>query len=109
MRTPVWIAAGADRLYAFSAADAGKVKRIRATSRVRLAACDLRGAVRSGWREGRARVVPEQERIAAARRAFRAKYGFVMWLTDAMATLAGRIQRRAYLEILLADRTGSED
>jgi uncharacterized protein len=38
VRTPVWIARAADRYYIFSAGDAGKVKRIRATPRVRMAA-----------------------------------------------------------------------
>jgi hypothetical protein len=43
VNTPVWIAKVAGRYYVFSAGDAGKVKRIGATSRVRLAACDFRG------------------------------------------------------------------
>ncbi len=34
-KTPVWIAELAGRYYVFSAGDAGKVKRIRATPRVR--------------------------------------------------------------------------
>jgi hypothetical protein len=44
VKTPVWIAEVARRYYVFSAGDAGKVKRIRATPRVRIAACDVRGA-----------------------------------------------------------------
>lgn len=51
VKTPVWIAEMAGRYYVFSAGDAGKVKRIRATPRVRLAACDVRGYVRSAWIE----------------------------------------------------------
>src|SRR5262245_32779271 len=43
VRTPVWIAGEGDRYYVFSAGEAGKVKRIRVTPRVRLAACDMRG------------------------------------------------------------------
>jgi PPOX class probable F420-dependent enzyme len=36
VKTPVWIARVGERYYVFSAGDAGKVKRIRATPRVRL-------------------------------------------------------------------------
>jgi PPOX class probable F420-dependent enzyme len=42
VKTPVWIADVSRLYYVFSAGDAGKVKRIRATPRVRLAACDVR-------------------------------------------------------------------
>ena len=49
VKTPVWIAELSRRYYVFSAGDAGKIKRIRATPRVRLAAGDVRGKVRSAW------------------------------------------------------------
>lgn len=103
VKTPVWIAELAGRYYVFSEGDAGKIKRIRATPRVQLAACDIRGKVRSAWIEGRARIVSEPALIVAVRKAFRRKYGLVMLLTDAMATMTGRMRRRAYIEIELAD------
>jgi uncharacterized protein len=102
VKTPVWIAQRAERYYVFSAGDAGKVKRIRATPRVRMAACDLRGNVHSDWIGGRARIVADPALINAVRRALKAKYGLLMRLTDVMATLTGRIRRRAYIEIELA-------
>jgi PPOX class probable F420-dependent enzyme len=103
VKTPVWIAELAGRYYVFSAGDAGKVKRIRAVPQVRLAACDVRGNVRSAWIEGRARLVSEPALILEVRRALRRKYGLVMFLTDVMATMTGRMRRRAYIEIELAD------
>lgn len=103
VKTPVWIAALADRYYVFSAGDAGKIKRIRATPRVRLAACDVRGKVRSAWIEGCARIVVEPTLIVKVRKALRRKYGLLMILTDAVATMTGRMRRRAYIEIQLAD------
>jgi PPOX class probable F420-dependent enzyme len=102
VKTPVWIAGMAGRYYVFSAGNAGKVKRIRTTPRVRLAACDVRGNVRGAWIEARARVVSEPALIEEVRKALRRKYGLVMQLTDVMATLTGRIGRRAYIEIELA-------
>jgi len=101
VKTPVWIAPMKGRHYVFSEGDAGKVKRIRATPRVRLAACDMRGKVKSDWLEGRARIVSEPALIVQIRRALRDKYGWMMWLTDFLATLSGRIRRRAYIEIEL--------
>ncbi len=101
VKTPVWIAQVAGRYYVFSAGDAGKVKRIRATPRVRLAACDVRGNLRSAWMEGRARIVSDPALIAEVRKALRRKYGLLMRFTDVMATISGRIRRRAYIEIEL--------
>ena len=101
VRTPVWIAALAGRYYVFSAGNAGKVKRIRVNSRVRLAACDVRGTVRGGWMDGEARIVSDPALIVAVRAALRKKYGLLMRLTDLMATITGRMQRRAYIEIRL--------
>ncbi|HEY6642049.1 PPOX class F420-dependent oxidoreductase [Povalibacter sp.] len=101
VRTPVWIARGDDRYYVFSAGDAGKVKRIRVTPRVRLAACDLRGNVKSAWIDGEARLITEPTGIAAALQALRRKYGLQMRLTDFFAKLSGRFQKRAYIEISL--------
>ena len=47
VRTPVWFAREASVLYIFRAPDAGKVKRLRAGSRVRIAPCDVRGGVKA--------------------------------------------------------------
>jgi PPOX class probable F420-dependent enzyme len=104
VRTPVWIAEAGGRLYAFSAGDAGKVKRIRATGRVRVAACDARGRVSADarWLDGRARIAAEPERVARAYAALRRKYGWQMRLLDWLSGLAGRRSRRAVIEIALA-------
>jgi uncharacterized protein len=101
IRTPVWIAAVGERYYVFSAGDAGKVKRIRAGHRVRLAACDLRGNVTSSWIGGEARIVSEPALVASALQALRAKYGMQMRFTDFFAKLSGRFRKRAYIEITL--------
>jgi uncharacterized protein len=68
--TPVWPVAGDGRIYAVSGASSGKVKRIRANPRVRLAACTQRGRVVGPTVEGRARVMAaeEGEWVRAARR-----------------------------------------
>jgi PPOX class probable F420-dependent enzyme len=103
VKTPVWIAEVARRYYVFSAGDAGKVKRIRATPRVRIAACDVRGNIQSAWMEARARILADSALIAEVRKALWSKYGLLMRLMDVIATMTGRIRRRAYIEIEFAD------
>ncbi len=61
VRTPVWFAEAEGVLYVYSLANAGKVKRIRANPRVRIAPCDLRGKLRGDWLEAEARVVEGAE------------------------------------------------
>lgn len=99
VRTPVWLAALDGRWYLFTAADAGKLKRIRANGRARLAACDMRGNVRSGWRDAHARIVHESALIERAHSALCEKYGLQMRIGDFFAKLTGRYARRVYVEL----------
>ena len=61
--TPVWFATAGDTYYVFSAPDAGKIKRIRLTSRARVAACDMRGKLLGDWIDAKARLVSDTEEI----------------------------------------------
>lgn len=97
----MWIAGGGGRYYVFSERTAGKVKRIRANPRVRLAACDLRGKVSGGWAGGRARIVTDAPSIALAYAALRKKYGWQMRFIDLLSRLSGRYDQRVILEISL--------
>ena len=90
-------------LYAFSEAKAGKMKRLRNDPRLRLAACNVLGALRGDWIEGRGRRVDDPESVASAYDALLAKYGWLMRLTNLISRLAGRIEGRAVIEIELAD------
>src|SRR5215469_8433447 len=82
--TPVWFAAAGGKLYVFTGSESGKVRRLRRSSRARIAPSDARGLVRGEWHE-----------------ALRSKYGWQMWLADALARLSGRLSRRAWIEIEL--------
>ncbi len=97
--TPVWFAAVGDRLYVFTAGDAGKVKRLRSSSRARVAACDGRGRVEGAWRDATARVFDDPTVIARAHAALRAKYGWQFRILDLFSRLTGRARRRAWIEI----------
>ena len=49
VQTPVWFAEEQDILYVYTLANAGKVKRIRRNSRIRIAPCTMRGTVIGPW------------------------------------------------------------
>jgi uncharacterized protein len=97
--TPVWFADLDGKIYAFTAGDSGKVKRLRHTSRVRIAPCDARGQVRGAWRDATGRVVTDRALIERAHAALRAKYGWQMRMLDLLARVSGRLGRRAWIEM----------
>ena len=64
VRTPVWFAPAPDdpgRLYTYTMAKAGKVKRIRNNPQVRIAPCDWRGNLRGDWLPARAEIAAAEE------------------------------------------------
>jgi hypothetical protein len=99
VRTPVWFAAMDGKVYVFTAGESGKVKRLRRSSRARVAPSDVRGSVRGEWWDVAARLVTEPGLIERAHAALRAKYGWQAWVGDAFSRLTGRIRRRAWIEI----------
>lgn len=99
--TPVWAAHEDGVWYVFSAGDAGKVKRLRAGSKARLATCDARGGNRGEWHDVHAELIDDPAEIERALAALRRKYGFAMWLADSGAKLTGRYGKRAYIRLRL--------
>ena len=73
--TPVWFAQDGARLYAYSLADAGKVKRIRNSATARIAPCDVLGKLRGDWMAARAVIVTGEE-AALGMRMLDDKYGW---------------------------------
>ncbi|MFU8816143.1 MAG: PPOX class F420-dependent oxidoreductase [Pseudomonadales bacterium] len=100
--TPVWCAADGDDFYFFSAAGAGKVKRLRNSDRARLAVCDVRGKLSSDWIDASAIVLRDDAEIERALGALRRKYGWQMWLADMGARLTGKFDKRAYIRARLS-------
>jgi hypothetical protein len=97
--TPVWFAESSGKLYVFTEANSYKVKRLRRNGEVRFARCGMRGAVTGPWHAGHARIVTGSKLVARAYAALHAKYGWQMWIVDQLSRLAGRIDKRAILEI----------
>ena len=99
VETPVWFAILGGKLYVVTDGTSAKVKRIRATKRVRVAPCNFRGGVTGQWIDGTGRILKEKGLIERAHAALCEKYGWQMWLLDTVSSLFGRIGRRAYLEL----------
>ena len=97
--TPIWAAASAGKLYAFTEADSGKVKRLRNSNRAQVACCGARGTLLGDWADARAQIVEDTATIGTAYRALHEKYGWQMKLTDLLSKLTGRYAKRAILEI----------
>ena len=100
--TPVWFAIADRRLYVFSNADAGKVKRLRNDRHVGIAPCTVRGRSLGEPVPAQAELLSNPDAIRAAHAALRARYGWQMWLLDKSAALIGRDRRRAWIAIDLA-------
>jgi PPOX class probable F420-dependent enzyme len=94
VRTPVWFAEQASKLYVMTRNDSGKYKRIRNNPQVRLAPCSARGKVTGAWIQAQARILGQDEE-GMARQALARKY-FLMrfpWLWS---------RKNIFLEITLA-------
>ena len=106
--TPVWCADCGNFLYAFSNGRAGKVKRLRNGSRVRVAPCTSSGKVTGDYVDGAAFLVHEAGERDAALQALARKYGFSFRVLSFFAGLAGRRRNWAIIRIELADLSAPE-
>jgi PPOX class probable F420-dependent enzyme len=99
VQTPVWFALLDGKLYVVTDGTSAKVKRLRATKKIRVAPCNAWGGVTGEWIAGTGRIVSEKKLVQRAHDALAEKYGWQMWLLDTVSQLFGRIGRRAYLEL----------
>ena len=107
MATPVWFAIDNDRIVAFTGAQTGKAKRIRATERVTIAPCRFRGTVTGPVWEGHARILPTEEKDHVMT-LIRRKYWVTKRLLDGIVGLIRLISRKpqthsVYLEIRVVE------
>ena len=97
--TPVWASQEGDRLYVWTEAEAGKIKRLRNNSAVLLAPCDSRGGLQGAQVEGRAIVKDDASDVERLRRLHRAKYGVQFRLFDGFASVFRRARGHVVIEI----------
>ncbi len=88
--TPLWVVPDGTGLAFWTPAGTGKVKRIRNSGRVTVAACDVRGNVRGGAIEATARIgdAADLRRVAEG---LKRKYG----LMGRLSLLGSRLRRGA--------------
>lgn len=98
--TPVWYALKDDALYCFSEGKAGKVKRLKNFRAVRINPCTVRGKLLGEWEDAEGYLLTKAQE-SQAHQALIDKYGWQMRLLDCLSTMAGKINKRAYIKISL--------
>ena len=99
--TPVWAASDGDRLLVISEEKAWKVKRIRNTSRMTLAVCDIRGRPKSEAIEATAAIL-DKSQTGAVYDAIGREYGLVGRVFNLFSKLRGGMQNNVGLELRAA-------
>jgi PPOX class probable F420-dependent enzyme len=100
--TAIWAAPSGDRLLVITEADSWKVKRIRNTPRVTVAACDMRGNPKSEPVEAQA-VVLDKSRNGEIYDAIGKRYGLIGKTFNFFSKLRGGQQNNVGLELRAAD------
>lgn len=96
--TPVWAASDGERLLVISEGQAWKVKRIRNTSRVTLAVCDIRGRPKSEAIEATATLL-DKSQTGAVYDAIGQEYGLIGWVFNLFSKLRGGMQNNVGIEL----------
>jgi len=96
--TPVWAASDGNRLLVISEEKSWKVKRIRNTSRVTLAVCDIRGRAKSEAIEATAAIL-DKSQTGAVYDAIGREYGLIGRVFNLFSKLRGGMQNNVGLEL----------
>jgi PPOX class probable F420-dependent enzyme len=99
--TPVWFAEapGGQSIYIFSAANAGKVKRLRNFETVQIAPCTISGKFTGESISGSGRLVHDDSEVAQAYQFLRSKYGWQIKVLDFFSRIAGNINKRQMIRV----------
>lgn len=92
VKTPLWFVEDGDILYSRSFEETGKAKRLRRSSKSRVAPCDARGNPLGEWFGAEAWVVADPSEAERVNRLLDAKYGILKRLIEPVAGLRhGRV------------------
>ncbi len=105
VNTPVWFAQDGDKndFYIFSAGEAGKVKRIRNFSSVKVAICDVKGNLQGEWISAQAELIDEEEFKIRAYKHLNQKYGLTIKVFDFFSKLFGKYKKRQVIKFKIQD------
>jgi len=98
--TPMWFAESEGTIYAETGVYAGKLKRIRHTARVTVAACTISGKVSGSEVEGKARILTETQEIITAKAAMSKKYGLMHSLYYFLLNTISAVQRKPQINLV---------
>jgi PPOX class probable F420-dependent enzyme len=105
VQTPVWGARDGNELVIFTNGDSYKVKRLRRNSKIRIAECNVRGALKGPWHDGTGRLVDDEPGKQSVLHALHEKYGWQMTLAD----WGGRIRGSKKDWVFIAVRVGGDE
>lgn len=97
--TPVWFAEDGEFFYVLSNNQAGKIKRIKNSSRCQIAPCTMLGNPTGEWQDSNAFIIADAVEAKHAHQALKKKYGWQMLMLDGGAWIGGRINERSYIKI----------
>ena len=100
MKTPVWFVQDGETLYVSTMANSGKVKRIRNSGKVNVAACSMNGKVNGEWVQAQARELTDAGIAARVNLLLDKKYGLMKKMFSPGSSRQGR--RGTILEIKLS-------
>jgi len=103
VRTPVWFVKEGDTLFVRTAANSGKVKRIRSKGLVNIAPCKMNGSLLGEWLPAEARELTGDDIFRKVDRLLDRKYG----LMKKMFGLASSLQGTHYTILEVKEREGS--
>lgn len=100
VRTPVWFVQDDYGIYVRTYSNSGKVKRLRANGRLRVAPCDFEGRLLGDWVEMNHEFLSGEEEKRIEKMFFK-KYGIQARLTSILAQLKGK----KYIHLRLTKKT----
>ena len=102
VKTPVWVAEHEDYLVITSSKSAGKVKRIRNFSSVKVAICNFKGDLRGDWVSAQAELIDEEDSITRAYGQFQRKYSLSLKVINFFSRLFGKYKKRQIIKFNLS-------
>jgi len=100
VNTPVWFAHDGKHIYVLSAGNAGKIKRLKNSSRSAVAHCTYSGKLLGNWHPATGLLI-DAEQARYAHGLFVKKYGLQMRAFDFFSWLGGRITKRIYIKLTI--------
>ena len=104
VNTPVWFTKDeqSNDYFIFSAGEAGKVKRIRNFSSIKVAICNFKGDLKGDWVSAQAELIDEEDSITRAYGQFQRKYSLSLKVINFFSRLFGKYKKRQIIKFNLS-------